>query len=137
MRSTFPVVGSLLLVALAPLLEAAPEPRYDVVFAGGRVVDGTGAPWFRADVGVIGDRIAAVGDLSKAQAVRRIDARNSLLRVSNDSARQHVSVGRARQSFVLTPRNRRNVHDETDDAAVEEWTAKLDRMPRDFGRQYP
>jgi dihydroorotase/N-acyl-D-amino-acid deacylase len=39
-------------------------------------VDGTGAPWFRADVGVIGDRIAAVGDLGKAQASRRIDARN-------------------------------------------------------------
>ncbi len=74
MRSTLPVVGSLL-VALAPLLEAA-EPRYDVVFAGGRVVDGTGAPWRRADVGVVGDRIAAVGDLSRAQAARRIDARN-------------------------------------------------------------
>jgi dihydroorotase/N-acyl-D-amino-acid deacylase len=75
MRSTFPVVGSLL-VALVSVVEAAPEPRYDVVFAGGRVVDGTGAPWFRADVGVIGDRIAAVGDLGKAQASRRIDARN-------------------------------------------------------------
>ncbi len=47
---------------------------YDLVFQGGRVVDGTGAPWFRADVGVIDDRIAAVGDLSKAVAKRRIDA---------------------------------------------------------------
>ena len=47
---------------------------YDLVLAGGRVVDGTGAPWFRADVGIRGDRIAAVGDLSSAATARRIDA---------------------------------------------------------------
>jgi dihydroorotase/N-acyl-D-amino-acid deacylase len=59
--------------ALPPEAEA---PRhYDLVLEGGRVVDGTGAPWFRADVGVVGDRIAAVGDLSRAPAVRRLDAR--------------------------------------------------------------
>jgi dihydroorotase/N-acyl-D-amino-acid deacylase len=39
------------------------------VIAGGRVVDGTGAPWVRADVGITGDRIEAVG------AIRRDDAR--------------------------------------------------------------
>jgi N-acyl-D-amino-acid deacylase len=47
---------------------------YDLVLSGGRVVDGTGAPWFRGDVGIRGDRIAAVGDLSSAPAARRIDA---------------------------------------------------------------
>jgi dihydroorotase/N-acyl-D-amino-acid deacylase len=46
----------------------------DLLFAGGRVVDGSGAPWFRADVCVVGDRIAAVGQLDGAQARRRIDA---------------------------------------------------------------
>ncbi|PYQ11709.1 MAG: dihydroorotase [Acidobacteria bacterium] len=45
-----------------------------MLFAGGRVVDGTGAPWFRADVCVAGDRIAGVGDLAKVEAGRRIDA---------------------------------------------------------------
>ena len=35
-----------------------------VVIGNGRVVDGTGAPWFRADVGVTGDRITAVAEPS-------------------------------------------------------------------------
>ncbi len=60
----------------APTVEAfQPAPiSCDILFAGGRVVDGTGAPWFRADVCVAGDRIAAVGHLSNASAKRRIDA---------------------------------------------------------------
>ena len=61
-----------ILVLLAAAFPAAAV--YDLVFSGGRVVDGTGAPWFRADVGVVGDQIAAVGDLTSAKARRRIDA---------------------------------------------------------------
>src|SRR6266540_3736218 len=72
-RSHLPLC-SLLLVSCGVLFPADP-PAYDLLFAGGRVVDGTGAPWFRADVAVTGDRIAAVGDLSGAAAKRRIDAR--------------------------------------------------------------
>jgi dihydroorotase/N-acyl-D-amino-acid deacylase len=64
-------------IALALVLSAPtvpPSATFDLVFVGGRVIDGTGAPWFRADVGIAGDRIAAVGDLSRATAKRRIDA---------------------------------------------------------------
>jgi N-acyl-D-amino-acid deacylase len=45
---------------------------FDLILSGGRVMDGTGAPWFRADVGIRGDTIAAVGDLSRGKARRRI-----------------------------------------------------------------
>ena len=52
----------------------ATRSRFDVVIANGRVVDGTGAPWFPADIGIVGDRIAAVGNLAAAEAATRIDA---------------------------------------------------------------
>ena len=51
-----------------------PPDSYDVVITGGRIVDGTGAPWFAADLGIRGDRIAAIGNLKEAVAKTRIDA---------------------------------------------------------------
>ena len=47
---------------------------FDVAIIGGTVVDGSGAPGYRADVGVVGERIEAIGDLSQAEAGRLIDA---------------------------------------------------------------
>src|SRR5919199_4684828 len=46
----------------------------DVLIRNGKVVDGSGAPWVRADVGIEGGRIAAAGNLEHAQAAREIDA---------------------------------------------------------------
>ena len=51
----------------------ADELRFDLVFRGGRVVDGTGNPWFRADVGVKGDRIVAIGQIPAGAGRREID----------------------------------------------------------------
>jgi N-acyl-D-aspartate/D-glutamate deacylase len=48
--------------------------RYDIVIRGGSVLDGTGAPAQVTDVGIRGDMIARVGDLSAASATREIDA---------------------------------------------------------------
>jgi len=47
---------------------------FDTLIRGGRVIDGSGLPAFRADVGLAGDRIAAVGRLDRAEARSRIDA---------------------------------------------------------------
>lgn len=63
-----------LVLLLVPLLAAGPEPPFDVLISGGTVYDGTGAPPRREDVGVRGDRIAAVGDLSKASARATLEA---------------------------------------------------------------
>jgi N-acyl-D-aspartate/D-glutamate deacylase len=46
----------------------------DIIIEHGEVVDGTGRPGFGADIGVKGDRIAEIGDLSATAAERRIDA---------------------------------------------------------------
>ena len=50
------------------------EMPYDVVFRGGKVVDGTGNPWFIGDVAVQGDRVVAVGKVV-GKGKREIDAR--------------------------------------------------------------
>lgn len=46
---------------------------FDILIKRARIVDGTGAPWFRGDIGLLGDRIAAVGPLGDAKARRVID----------------------------------------------------------------
>lgn len=50
------------------------RPPYDLVILNGHVIDGTGSPWYAADVGIRGGRIAAIGALADAPAKQRIDA---------------------------------------------------------------
>jgi dihydroorotase/N-acyl-D-amino-acid deacylase len=52
----------------------AQTPSYDVVITNARIIDGSGGPWFRADIGIRGDTITAVGDLAAATTAQRIDA---------------------------------------------------------------
>jgi N-acyl-D-aspartate/D-glutamate deacylase len=48
-------------------------PAFDLLLIGGELVDGTGSPARRADVGIFGDRIVDVGDLNGSKATRTID----------------------------------------------------------------
>ena len=62
---------------LAACTDAPPPPDpgpFDVLITNASVVDGTGGPSVDADIGLRGDRIAAVGDLSGSEATRTIDA---------------------------------------------------------------
>jgi dihydroorotase/N-acyl-D-amino-acid deacylase len=61
-------------LAFLGLSPAETPPPYDLLITGGRVVDGTGAPWFSADVAVRDGKIVAVGKLEGATARRAVDA---------------------------------------------------------------
>lgn len=75
MRRVAALIG-LSLACGGPLSLAADPalPTYDLIIEHGRVVDGTGAPWFAADVGIRAGRVATIGRLDKATAKRRINA---------------------------------------------------------------
>jgi N-acyl-D-amino-acid deacylase len=61
-----------------PGLNAQVE-AYDIIIMNGRIVDGTGNPWFYGDVAIRGDRIVKIGRLGPARAARRIDAAGSIV----------------------------------------------------------
>ena len=63
-----------LAVGFTGLRAQQPAPPFDVLITGGRIVDGTGAPWFKGDVAIAGDRIAAIGQLAGQPARQTIDA---------------------------------------------------------------
>jgi N-acyl-D-amino-acid deacylase len=74
--------NALLILALAGCASAPPAPvnpsattaSYDLLIRNGDILDGTGSPWFRGDVAIRGDRIAAVGRLAGLTALDTIDA---------------------------------------------------------------
>ena len=54
------------------VLTPAAQTSFDIIIRGGRVIDGSGNPWVAADIGIVGDRITRIGDLSSATAGREI-----------------------------------------------------------------
>jgi N-acyl-D-amino-acid deacylase len=53
--------------------------RFDVVITNGRILDGTGGPWYSADIGIRGDRIVAIGKLDVAEANQTVDAKGRIV----------------------------------------------------------
>lgn len=66
---------ALLFLACCPGLSIAAEPAYDIVVRGGKIIDGTGNPWYYGDVAVRDDRIVVVGRVPADSGRREIDAR--------------------------------------------------------------
>lgn len=88
----------LVAILLTPPLEAQTE-AYDIIIMNGRIVDGTGNPWFYGDVGIRGDRIVKVGRVSPARAKRRIEARGMIV------APGFIDMlGQSEMSLLIDPR---------------------------------
>ena len=70
---------SLSVLAAATVLRAQSRPTYDLLVVNGTVIDGTGAPAQRMDLGIRGGRIVDTGDLSRATGRERVDARGLIV----------------------------------------------------------
>ena len=63
-----------LLCSASPVVLQAQTASFDLVIRNGRIVDGTGSPWYSGDVGIRDGRIVAIGRLDGAKAKRTVDA---------------------------------------------------------------
>ena len=66
--ATLVALGTLVLGTGTAAVLTAQQPTFDLLIRNGRIVDGTGNPWYRADIAITGDRIRAVGSLPAATA---------------------------------------------------------------------
>ena len=86
---------AILVTCTAPV-HAQESRRFDLLVSGGRVLDGTGNPWIRADIGVRDGRIAALGNLAGATADRVIDATGRYISPGFIDIHSHADDGSGR-----------------------------------------
>lgn len=91
--------GALALACAASPLAAQASRSFDVLIRHGRVLDGTGNPWVRTDIGIRGDRIVAMGDLSDATATTVIAADSLYVSPGFIDTHTHAGDGLARPAL--------------------------------------
>jgi dihydroorotase/N-acyl-D-amino-acid deacylase len=69
----------LFVILLGALCALGADQPFDLVLANGHIIDGTGSPWYSADIGIRDGRIAAIGNLSSAPRKRTIDAHGKVV----------------------------------------------------------
>jgi N-acyl-D-amino-acid deacylase len=99
MKTTVMIIALVLsAVAATPSLKAQTD-EYDIIILNGKIVDGTGNPWFYGDVAIRGDRIVKVGRVAPAQTKRSIDARGLIV------APGFIDMlGQSEQNLLIDPR---------------------------------
>lgn len=85
------VTAFLLLLTQSSFFRAkAQDPHFDLLITNARIIDGTGNPWFRADVGIKNGRIARIGRIPTTQARQTIDARGQIVAPGFIDVHAHV-----------------------------------------------
>jgi len=80
-------------IAVLSAPTATQSARYDVLVRNGRILDGSGNPWMRADVGIRAGRIASIGTLRDATADTVIDAGDRLVTPGFIDVHSHAAEG--------------------------------------------
>ena len=106
-RAMNPRARALLLLAAAalflPELRPQQSERYDLLIRNGRVMDGTGNPWRRADVAIRGGRIAAMGRIDRAESARTIEAEGLTVAPGFIDVHSHAGPGLAGELNAAEP----------------------------------
>lgn len=66
---------------------------YDVIIRNGRIIDGTGNPWYYGDVGIVKNKIVAIGKLDPAQSTRVLDATGHVVSPGFIDVHAHIEGG--------------------------------------------
>ncbi|MGH7450139.1 MAG: N-acyl-D-amino-acid deacylase family protein [bacterium] len=80
-------------IFLFAILGLTSPPQYELVIKNGRIVDGSGNPWFYADIGIIDGRIAKIGRIDTSAAAQVIDAQNLIVAPGFIDVHAHVESG--------------------------------------------
>jgi len=73
------LLSVVLLFGVIPIHSRETEQTYDIVITNGRIIDGTGSPWYSGEIGIRGGKIASIGNLRDAPRARTIDARSQVV----------------------------------------------------------
>lgn len=69
------------------------KPGFDLIIKNGRIIDGTGNPWFMADIGISNGKIDKIGDLDTATGTRIIDAKGFIVSPGFIDLHNHSDMG--------------------------------------------